>query len=379
MGAAPWSAAFQDQVRFWVYAKWGVLDICAGTCEAETNPVLCPAALAIGRPTVGTADDSPPEMPPDNFPNLGAGDSDPAFALMAGDDVANSGLGNDMVLGGEGDDIISDHDGHDVLKGQEGSDILISRHGGDILYGGGPYPMASCADLSDTMGVDDAACDAVTDVELCGTIDDEDFATAEKCCMCGGGEVDGDVTEVAAVNAEGDCDTYVIYPTHEKEHHFDWTPVNYNVGMTGPNAFTCTKILGMTLTDMIEFRLDDPNYEDYKYTDLDDTCALDIDGWEINWYLGSSVTPPDDDGIMPFAVGTNVLDIWFSRKTQMAHICLGQPEHATDKCMGGPDGEVSNDYCLAYWVQCKDKDPWPDLLLDDYSDTLDILQWYGYW
>jgi hypothetical protein len=188
LAEVPWSAAFQDQVRFWVYAKWGVMDICAGTCEAETAPILCPVALAMGRPTTGTTDDDPDnDMPPDDFPNLGADDS-PAFNLMAGDDEANTGLGNDMVLGGPGDDIISDHDGHDVLKGEAGSDILISRHGGDILYGGGPYPMAVCADLADTAGVGDAACDAVTEVELCGTIDDDDFATAEKCCICGGGE-----------------------------------------------------------------------------------------------------------------------------------------------------------------------------------------------
>jgi len=188
LAEAPWSGDFQDQVRFWVYAKWGVLDICAGNCEAETEAVLCPAAIAVGRPAAGTSDDDPDnDMPPDDFPNLGA-DSSVDFNLMEGDDEANSGLGDDIVLGGPGDDIISDHDGHDVLKGEAGSDILISRHGGDILYGGGPYPSAACADLTDTDGVDGGVCADVTEVELCGTIDDDDFATAEKCCICGGGE-----------------------------------------------------------------------------------------------------------------------------------------------------------------------------------------------
>ena len=299
---------------------------------------------------------------------------------MMGDDFANSGLGNDVVLGAEGDDIISDHAGHDILKGNAGSDVLISRLGGDTLYGGGAYnTYPPCTDDTPTdVNGETCAVAIVMDPQLCGLTDTADFVAAEACCVCGGGDGDvGDPIPVEAEDEDGDCNTYVIYPTHEKNHKFDWTPVNYNVGAL---LFTCTKIVGMTLTDMIEFRLDDPFYEDYKYTDLDDTCALHVDGWELNWYLGDQISPPDDDGVQPFTVGDSVLDIWFSRKTQMAHICLNtDPDHYFDKCDGGPDGEVSNDYCLAYWVQCKDKDPWPDLSLDDYADTLDILQWYGYW
>lgn len=111
--------------------------------------------------------------------------------------------------------------------------------------------------------------------------------------MCGGGTLDGAATAVPATDVT-ECNKYVIYPTHEKDHHFDWTPTNLAVG---PLLFTCTKIFGMTLGDEIEFRLDDPDFEDYKYTDLDDNCALSVDGWEINWYLGPAVYPPTDDGV----------------------------------------------------------------------------------
>lgn len=324
------------------------MDICVGTCEDLSNAVNCPVALAIGRPGAGTTNNNDPD-PPDNFPNLGA-DESVDFDLMAGDDEANSGLGSDTVLGGEGDDIISDHAGSDILKGQEGSDVLISRHGGDTLYGGGAYnTYAACTDDDGEDANTETCAVAIMSVEDCGLTDTADFVAADECCMCGGGDGDpGAPTAEDAEENEGDCDTYVIYPTHEKAHKFDWTPVNYNVGA---GVFTCTKIVGMRLTDMIEFRLDDPFYEDYKYTDLDDTCALHVDGWELNWYLGDQISPPDDDGVQPFTVGDSVLDIWFSRKTQMAHICLNTDmDHYFDKCDGGPDGEVSNDYCLAYWV-----------------------------
>ena len=69
----------------------------------------------------------------------------------------------------------------------------------------------------------------------------------------------------------------------------------------------------------------------------------------------------------------------------MAHICLnefadnGEAFRGTERCSGGPDGEISNDYCLAYWVQCVDLDPWPDTDLDDYIADLEILSWFGYW
>lgn len=59
-----------NQMRFWVYAKWGVMDICVGTCSEIDNVIDCPADLSKGRPATGTDT----EDPVDNFPNLGAND-----------------------------------------------------------------------------------------------------------------------------------------------------------------------------------------------------------------------------------------------------------------------------------------------------------------
>ena len=147
------------------------------------NAVNCPAAISIGRPTAGTAMD-------DEFNNLGANE-DASFDLLAGDDVANSGLGSDEVLGNAGDDIISDHAGADVLKGQAGSDVLISRLGGDTLYGGGAYnTYAMCTDLdsvTDSNGENCATAIAM-DPANCGLTDTAMFVAAEQCCFCGGGD-----------------------------------------------------------------------------------------------------------------------------------------------------------------------------------------------
>lgn len=98
-------------MRFWVYSKWGRLDICAGTCPGLDNVVMCPAALRLGAdtPTTFTADN-------DTEPNLGAGDQT-SIDANTGDDFVNTGLGNDEVLGNDGNDTLVDHGGHDVLKG----------------------------------------------------------------------------------------------------------------------------------------------------------------------------------------------------------------------------------------------------------------------
>lgn len=196
-------------------------------------------------------------------------------------------------------------------------------------------------------------CSAYTaDPTICGTADDDDFIAALLCCDCGGG-MDGTPVDVPAEDnlnlPMDDCNTYVIYPTSEKDHHFDWTPINTK----DSTSFTCTKICGMMLVDTIEFRLDDPDFADYKYTNDDDNCVLRVDGWEIEWYLGPGNV--SDDGATGFVEGTSIIDVWFSRQTGMAHICLNvEAGQRTNKCSGGPDGEVSNDYCLAYWVQCID-------------------------
>ena len=234
---------------------------------------MCPDALALNRPTVFDGTDN-------IYNNLGANDETPAVNADAGDDEINTGLGNDMVEGGAGDDILSDHDGHDELFGQAGNDILISRHGGDILYGGGAFEENTCMDIAGGTDANGDDCGVYTfDPLICETANVPAdpgplFVSTVDCCACGGGELDA-TSMVADMDNDGEfCNTYVIYPTHEKHRHFDWTPINLNVGMTGDMAFTCTKICGMTLDDIIEFRLDDPDYEDHKYTDLDDTCAL---------------------------------------------------------------------------------------------------------
>ena len=47
--------------------------------------------------------------------------------------------------------------------------------------------------------------------------------------------------------------TYRIYPTHEKDHHFGFFD----------EEFGCTNIVAMDEDDTIEFRLDDPDYEHF--------------------------------------------------------------------------------------------------------------------
>lgn len=78
---------------------------------------------------------------------------------------------------------------------------------------------------------------------MCGTLDDDDFVAAELCCGCGGGTDGAAVVVPGEDDPSDDCNTYVIYPTSEKDHHFDWTPTNTKDAAT----FTCTKICGMTL------------------------------------------------------------------------------------------------------------------------------------
>ena len=69
----------------------------------------------------------------------------------------------------------------------------------------------------------------------------------------------------------------------------------------------------------MEFRLDDPTVEDHKFTDDDDECAFQVDGWELIWWLGDdymkgTVLTVDD-------VIQTSLDIHFSRKDRKVAIC----------------------------------------------------------
>jgi hypothetical protein len=125
----------------------------------------------------------------------------------------------------------------------------------------------------------------------CGVFDSATLNAFDDCCECWGGDVtrtvvdNGNEGNMAAL-APFYCNTYVIYPTHEKDHHFDWIPWNL-ASEADVQLFTCTKIYGMDLDDTIEFRMDDTHYTDYKYTNDDDNCVLRVDGWEIEWYLGN--------------------------------------------------------------------------------------------
>ena len=173
--------------------------------------------------------------------------------------------------------------------------------------------------MADTAGGDCSTYPATT---ACGAADGAGFVAAVECCVCGGG-MDGTPVPVAAEDnlalPMDDCNTYVIYPTSEKDHHFDWTPTNTK----DATNFSCTKICGMLLVDTIEFRLDDPDFVDYKYTNDDDNCVLRVDGWEIEWYLGPG-NVSDDSQTTGFVEGTSVIDVWFSRETGMAHICINE-------------------------------------------------------
>lgn len=76
---------------------------------------------------------------------------------------------------------------------------------------------------------------------------------------------------------------FVVEPTHEAEpwHHF------------GPG---CTKLFGVNLDDIIELKNEDHS------------CKLEIDGWEMIWYV------PDLEENFHF-------DVWLTRDG-IANICL---------------------------------------------------------
>ena len=151
------------------------------------------------------------------------------------------------------------------------------------------------------------------------------------CCICGGGSF----LQTSSVSQEqlptdlssgtfdlGHRDLYVIYPTTEKPLNdlstvrtidfptfaFEEFPNAGNNTVTRTNE--CTKIYGFEAQDTIQLRLDDPSVEDAKFTNDDDECALEIDGWEVIWRLGDDWTD-----------GEVSLDVHFSRKDKRAVIC----------------------------------------------------------
>ena len=190
----------------------------------------------------------------------------------------------------------------------------------------------------------------------------------------------------------GDRDTYVIYPTTEKSLYRPPFYVNENTNGNLKNRLSdCTKVFGFDKADTLEFRLDDPTVEDHKFTDDDDECAFQVDGWELLWWLGDDYMKDTVDGT-PDVILTS-LDIYFSRKDRKVSICpfddstLIQP--------GIPAGEFENaslidasfpqftgacsdisSSCIEYDVEC------PDLLneidVDDYLENQSVLSWYGW-
>jgi len=164
----------------------------------------------------------------------------------------------------------------------------------------------------------------------------------------------------------GDGDTMIntvrVYPTHEKDHLFGWKD-------QGDNK-QCTKIIDALEETTIELVMDDPWYPDHKFTNDDDFCAVLVHGWELEWYWV-------DDGWA--AGGPNKVDIWFSRSTGAADLCLSN----SDAVCTGPEGSLPEDdvlapFCITYWVKCEEKPVSvpstveEDLLADAWSS------WFGW-
>ena len=141
----------------------------------------------------------------------------------------------------------------------------------------------------------------------------------------------------------------------------------------------------------MEFRLDDPTVEDHKFTDDDDECAFQVDGWELIWWLGDNYVKDTVD------TTDNVIlthfDIYFSRKDRKVAICPF--DDSEEKISGVPGSDLSSPATLfgsypEFTVECVDIDSscieydveCPDLLneidVDDYMKDQSVLNWYGW-
>lgn len=154
------------------------------------------------------------------------------------------------------------------------------------------------------------------------------------CCICGGGNCVGNTpTVITALNAAttfdattgeidtlGDSDTYVIYPTTEKPLYRNGFFADFHsVGNNKNRQGDCTKVFGFDKQDTLEFRIDDQTVEDYKFTNEDDECAFNVDGWELIWWLGDDYIK-EDVGASTDVILTS-LDIYFSREDRKVAIC----------------------------------------------------------
>ena len=336
----------------------------------------------------------------------------------ADDNYMVTTIGRTALDGGPGDDILEDHNAEAGLIGGQGNDRLISRNGRDALWGGNAFGITTCTDddegfmgvpILDTAGL---GCASYTNAARCGNYDDPGtFEAFDLCCLCGGGTAGATlaVTESASgvpintpttfdadgeIATLGDADTYVIYPTTEKSLYRPGFYPAYNSNASTKNRqFDCTKVFGFDKQDTLEFRLDDPTVEGHKFTDDDDECAFQVDGWELIWWLGDGDLYNKDtvEGVADVIVTS--LDIYFSRLDRRVAIC---PFDDSTRTQGSiPEGDFSSvvltdptwpyfggicadvdSSCIEYDVEC------PDLLnemdVDDYMNNQSVLSWYGW-
>lgn len=228
--------------------------------------------------------------------------------LGAGDHAGLDGAaGNDYINSGLGNDTLMGGAGDDILEDHGGKDKHIGGAGNDIVISRSGY-------------------------------DHLDATTGD--------------------DADLDTNKYIIYPTQDKAVAF---------GHDTTEEDTCSQLAGMMHYDSVIFKMDDPTYKDYKYTNDDDTCAVEVGGWEIEWFFDMMAIP--------------ILDVWFSRKTEMAWICLntGGAHVCTGDYNTFANFNILGDACMNVWVKCDEV--WLDEgeTLDDWIADDSWLDWYGWW
>ena len=172
--------------------------------------------------------------------------------------------GNDTYYGGPGNDIVDGMAGDDFIDGGLGDDTLKGGAGEDVLISRDGY------DLLD------------------------------------GGD---------------DCDRFIIYPTHDHEHH-------YEEG--------CTQLVNTTEDETIEFRT------------KDDKCKLELDIWELSFYLDNWA-----------ANAIYKWDVWLT-EDGTANICSSD----TDMTMRTACGKTAGNTCWEFDV-CPE---------NDHNDIFDLIE-----
>jgi len=156
---------------------------------------------------------------------------------------------------------------------------------------------------------------------------------------------------------------FVIEPTHEAEpfHHF------------GPG---CTKIFGLDECDIIELRNEDQS------------CKLEIDGWEMIWYLPDCL-PLDEEPFEDCSNDNLHFDVWLTRDG-IANICLSvfagyvvENPFLSLYVSCGLDGlglfDEAPTYCWE-WDICPDTSyGWVDETADELATDNSFIDWYGGW